>query len=182
MAIAILTKSGRINGKTPNLNANSQVKEATNFNCRTPIPNIKTIPKSIAIEFARINFTVELFSFAATLSTINPIKYEAIGNAIKYPPVGPKRIPRPAVNCEKTGIPTAPRSKYTICENAPSLLPNSAPDKRTAITCSVKGTGEKGRGIAICANTAVSAANNEQMDIFLIDNFINSLLLSTYNF
>ena len=55
---------------------------------------------------------------------------------------------------EKTGAPTAPRSKYAAMARVPSRPPRSSRQRKTPKVCRVKGTMGSGRGMVIQPQTA----------------------------
>ncbi len=84
-------------------------------------------------------------------SQSQPVINAAIGNAIKYPPVGPSKRTMPNVPPANTGMPAAPCARYARTARAPRLLPRAAPVSKTPKVCKVTGTVVKGRSIEIWA-------------------------------
>jgi len=83
---------------------------------------------------------------------INAVK----GKLTMYPPVGPRRAPKPELKPEKTGSPITPVSTYTIWEMVPYFFPRIAAARHTARVCIVMGIGEKGNLMEIWAKTIVN--------------------------
>ena len=94
-----------------------------------------------------------------SLSAKNPHTKASGINPHIYPPVRPANAPIPPVIDEKTGSPHIPIRVYVIIDNAPFLLPNTAPAVETANVCSVNTIGVKKRGIVIKAHMHITAVN-----------------------
>ena len=63
----------------------------------------------------------------------------------KYPPVGPRSVPMPLVNPEKTGRPAIPNSRYIPAHRVPVFAPrrtlvNKMPNSPSEIGTGLKGT------------------------------------------
>ena len=91
---------------------------------------------------------VKLRAFAY-FSVMYPIKYDAIMNPTKYPPVDPRNISIPPVIPPNHGMNAIPKTTYKIWLKQPYFLPRNNPEHNTANVCAVIGTGVHGRGIII---------------------------------
>ena len=97
----------------------------------------------------------------------NPQKRLKNKKPIIYPPESPKSELNPPLNCEKTGIPTAPVKIYAITDSIDHLAPKKYPQKATAKVCRVIGT-PKGDCIEICESRAIMAVKRAERIILCI--------------
>ena len=97
---ALRMPTGR-NGINPVRKAALQEREAENFNHSKP--NVRVMLMPIKLAAMACMFVKPLFS------SQNPVMNAAGMKPIKYPPVGPNKIPSPLVKLEKTGRPMVPR-------------------------------------------------------------------------
>ena len=109
---------------------------------------------------------------AARFSGNSSIKEPAIAarnkKPIRYPPVGPKSVPRPPENPPKTGIPTAPKSKYSPQAAVPCLAPSTYAIKQITRLVRLMGTGLMGTGIENGPSTQAAAVISAIAVIFAV--------------
>jgi len=95
-------------------------------------------------------------------------------NPIKYPPLGPSKIPIPAVPLLNIGRPRQPSATYSVTGITAYRFITAA-HNNTARVCSVNGTGGIGRDIhdAAAINATKTAVYDSKRDFLLLSRIQN---------
>lgn len=95
-----------------------------------------------------------------------------------YPPVGPKRAPKPPLKPANTGRPIAPRITYVSIVKNPNFPPRTIHVINTAKVWRVNGTAN---GIDIHEHTVIRATNNaanaiERVELVILYSFLFNMI------